>query len=111
MKVYEVIFSPSAQSHLINLFHYIKDASASVGVSSKYIDAVIDYCESFSTFPHRGIKRDDLSLGLRIVNYKKTCVIAIQVTDDKVFIHGVFYGGQDYEAYDWNDRTEAGFDH
>jgi toxin ParE1/3/4 len=81
MMVYEVIFSPSAQSHLINLFHYIKEASASGVVASNYIDAVVDYCEGFRSFPHRGSKREDLRSGLRIVNYRKTCVIAIKVAE------------------------------
>ena len=104
MMVYTVIFSPAAQSHLISLYRYIKESSASVAVVSKYIDAVVDYCEGLSAFPHRGTKRDDIHPGLRIVNYKKTCVIAIQVVNDKVFIHGFFYGGQDYESYGWDEQ-------
>lgn len=104
MMVYTVIFSPAAQSHLISLYRYIKEASVSVAMASKYIDSVVDYCEGLSAFPHRGTKRDDIYPGLRIVNYKKTCVIAIQVVDDKVFIHGVFYGGQDYESYGWDEQ-------
>jgi toxin ParE1/3/4 len=63
-----------------------------------YTDGIISYCESLSTFPQRGTQRDDVRPGLRITNYKKRAVIAFAVTNEEVFILGVFYGGQDYET-------------
>jgi len=58
----------------------------------------VSYCESLSTFPHRGTMRDDVRPGLRITHYKKRAVIAFYVDAEQVSVIGVFYGGQDYET-------------
>ncbi|WP_244137465.1 type II toxin-antitoxin system RelE/ParE family toxin [Burkholderia pyrrocinia] len=36
--------------------------------------------------------------GLRITNYKGSAIIAFAVIGEVVYVIGVFYGGQDYEA-------------
>lgn len=94
---WQVVFSPEAQQQLVELYHYIADA-ASPGVAAGYVDAIVDYCESLSTFPLRGIQRDDVRPGLRITHYKKRAVIAFTAEAGQVAILGVFYGGQNYEA-------------
>jgi len=100
---YEVGFSPLAQAQLENLYRYIADASTPA-TASRYVHAIIDYCESLSAFPLRGTSRADLRPGLRIVNYKKRVAIAFQVQDRKVTIISIFYGGQDYETLLSNDE-------
>ena len=94
---YRVVFSPEAEEQLVALYRYIA-AAASPNIAARYTDAIVTYCESLSTFPHRGAMRDDVRPGLRITNYKKRAVIAFDVTADLVSIIGVFYGGQDYET-------------
>ena len=63
-----------------------------------YTDTIVTYCESLATFPHRGVPRDEVRPGLRITHYLKRAVIAFDVDGDQIFILGMFYGGQDYEA-------------
>ena len=58
----------------------------------------MEYCDGFDTFPHRGIKRDDVRPGLHVVGFRRRATIALTVDNDAVTILGVFYGGQDYEA-------------
>ena len=94
---YRVIFSPEAEEQLAALYRYIA-AAASPSIAARYTDAIITYCESLCTFPHRGAMRDDVRPGLRITHYKKRAVIAFDVTADLVSIIGVFYGGQNYET-------------
>ncbi|MCP3177783.1 MAG: type II toxin-antitoxin system RelE/ParE family toxin [Desulfuromonadales bacterium] len=94
---YRVIFTPEAVDQLAALYHYIAEA-ASPEIAAQYTEAIVSYCESLHTFPHRGIMRDDVRPGLRITNYKKRTVIAFHVDTDLVSIIGVFYGGQDYET-------------
>lgn len=94
---YRVVFSPEAQEQLAELFRYIAEA-ASPGIAKRYTDAIVSYCESLRTFPHRGTRRDDVRPGLRVTNYRKRAVIAFDVSADLVSIVGVFYGGQDYET-------------
>ena len=95
--LYTVVFTPEAESQLTELYRYIAQA-ASPDVAQRYLEAIVTYCESLQSFPHRGSKRDDIRPGLRVTNYKGRCVVAFAVTDKLVSVIGVFYGGQDYEA-------------
>ncbi len=94
---YTVVFSPEAEEQLVDLYRYIAEA-ASPDVAARYTEAVVSYCESLCVFPLRGTMRDDVRPGLRITNYRKRTVIAFTVADDRVYILGVFHGGQDYET-------------
>lgn len=60
--------------------------------------AIFDYCDSLATFPMVSVARDDLRPRLRTIGFRRRVVIAFAVTDESVEIHGVFYGGRDYET-------------
>ena len=94
---YEVIFTPEANRHLAKIYEYIEGES-SPETAQRFTNSIVDYCNGFSIFPNRGTQRDDLRHGLRIVGFRRRGVIAIAVKTNRVFIIGVFYGGQDYEA-------------
>ncbi len=94
---YHVVFAPEAQEQLAALYRYIA-AAASPEIAERYTSAIVTYCASLQTFPHRGSPRDDIRPGMRITNYKKRVVIAFDVDAETVSIIGVFYGGQDYET-------------
>lgn len=94
---YRIVFSPEAEEQLAALYSYIAGA-ASPDIAARYTEAIVAYCESLHTFPHRGTRRDDVRPGLRITNYRKRTVIAFAVDADQVSVIGVFYGGQDYET-------------
>jgi toxin ParE1/3/4 len=94
---YKVIFTPEAQEQAAALYRYIAVA-ASPETAERYTSAIVDYCESLQTFPHRGSCRDDIRPGLRITNFKKRPVIAFEVGAESVTIVGVFSGGRDYET-------------
>ena len=103
-----VVFSPEAEKQLVALYSYIA-AAASPDIAARYTEAIVSYCESLCTFPHRGTMRDDMRPGLRITNYKKRAVIAFDVDAEQVSIIGVFYGGQGYETIlqdDFDDSAE-----
>jgi len=106
---YRVVFSPEAEEQLAALYGYIA-AAASPDIAARYTEAIVSYCESLRTFPHRGTMRDDVRPGLRITNYKKRAVIAFDVDAEQVSIIGVFYGGQDYETI-LQDDFEGGPEH
>jgi toxin ParE1/3/4 len=105
---YRVVFSPEAQEQLAELYRYIAEAASPV-IAARYTEAIVSYCESLRTFPHRGANRDDVRPGLRVTNYKKRAAIAFDVDAERVSIIGVFYGGQDYETIlqdDVDDNSE-----
>jgi plasmid stabilization system protein ParE len=93
---YRIIFSPEAEEQLASLYSYIA-TTASPDIAARYTESIVKYCESLRTFPHRGVRRDDLRPGLRITNYKTRTTIAFDVTGNLISIIGVFYGGRNYE--------------
>ena len=94
---YIVVFTPEAEAQLVELYGYIA-AEASPETAARFTDGIVTYCESLSSFPVRGTRRDDVRPGLRITSYRKRVVIAFAVDADQVQIIGIFYGGQNYEA-------------
>jgi plasmid stabilization system protein ParE len=48
--------------------------------------------------PARSVRRDDIRPGFHLTNYRGRVVIAFAVEGSEVWIIGVFYAGQDYEA-------------
>lgn len=99
MRTYVVVFAPEAEDDLVELFQYIAEQGASLN-AARYTEAIVAYCETLASFPHRGMPRDDIRPGLRITNYRKRAVIAFQVDDAsaRVSILGVYYGGRDFES-------------
>lgn len=96
---YRVQFAPEALDQLDAIEDYIARAGSTI-TATRYVDAIVGYCESLATFPLRGSRRDDLVPGLRITNYRGEVVFAFLVDADAqtVSIAGVFYGGRDYDA-------------
>ena len=94
---YTVVFTPEAEAQLIELYGYIA-AEATPETAARFTDGIVTYCESLSSFPVRGTRRDDVRPGLRITSYRRRVVIAFAVDADQVQIIGIFYGGQNYEA-------------
>jgi toxin ParE1/3/4 len=96
---YRVELAPEAKEQLRTLFRYISMHGSPV-TARDYTTAINQYCKGLCTTPKRGSVHSDLMPGLRIVGYKN-CTIAFSVDDDqrRVTVHGIFYGGQNYE--DW----------
>lgn len=95
---YEVVFAPEADDHLEELFSYIA-YRASVLTAERYSAAVVATCEGLAQFPSRGVPRDDIRPGLRVTHHKGRTIIAYAIDDSnlRVTILGVYHGGRDYE--------------
>ena len=90
---YRVVFSDAAEKDVTELLDSLVPA-AGERVARAYVDRLIDYCAGFETFPERGLRRDDLRPGLRIVGYRDRASIAFLVRDDVVTIVRIFHGGR-----------------
>ena len=101
-----VIFTPEAEEQLTALYRYTAEAT-SPDIAARYTEAIVSYCESLRSFPHRRTMHDDVRPGLRITNYNKRTVTAFDVEAEMVSIIGVFYGGQDYETIIQEDDSDA----
>jgi toxin ParE1/3/4 len=94
---HRIEFSPEALADLIDLYDYIAlhdGAERAIG----YIDRIEECCGNLSVFPDRGIRRDDLRRGLRILGFERRAAIAFRITADTVTILRVLYGGRDIET-------------
>jgi len=92
-----VIFTPRAERHIDSLHAYITE-HASESRADAYVARIVTFCNGLTTFPLRGLQRDDLLPGLRTTGFGRRITIAFVVTSDAVLIEGIFYGGRDFEA-------------
>lgn len=94
-----VVYSPRARRQLTDLYEWIAEQSGFPDRAEGYVTAILEYCDGLASLPLVGAARDDLRPGLRTVGFRRRVVIAFAVTDETVEIHGVFYGGRDYETH------------
>lgn len=93
-----LIFRPSAQRDLADLYQNIRDRTGAPDIAIGYVRRIRAYCEGFVEFPERGIKRDDIRPGLRIAGFERRVAIAFTFDADHVRIGRIFYGGRDYQT-------------
>lgn len=92
-----VVFTRHAEDQLDSLYNYV-EAQSGVARAEAFIDRIVAYCRDLAPFPERGVRRDDLRAGIRILGYRRRLSVAFIVEPQAVVILGVYYGGQDYEA-------------
>lgn len=91
--MHEIRFSPEARADLLALYLFIAERSGDSRAIA-YIDRIEAYCRSFATFPERGMRRDDLVPGLRLVGFERRVSIAFHITADTVTFDRILYAGR-----------------
>ncbi|CAN5379610.1 hypothetical protein BH10PSE7_BH10PSE7_22810 [soil metagenome] len=91
-----VIFSPEAQDDLSRLYEWISEA-AGEAIADAYIDRLERYCLGFDLASERGLLREDIRPGLRIVGFERRITIAFMVDETSATILRLFYGGRNWE--------------
>jgi toxin ParE1/3/4 len=91
---YEVVFAPEARDDLLQLYDYIA-AQSGPARARTFSERILSYCLGFETFPERGMRRDDLRPGLRVVGFTRRVTIAFHISGSLVTIDRVLYGGRD----------------
>lgn len=92
-----IIFTPLAERHIDKLHEYIR-THASEERADRYIGRIVEFCNGLTTFPMRGIQRDDVLPGLRVTGFERRVTIAFVIMADVVLIEGIFYRGRDFET-------------
>jgi toxin ParE1/3/4 len=98
----EVVFTPRAERHIDTLHHYIT-AQANSERADAFVERIVSFCIGLSTFPKRGMPRDDILIGLRTTVFARSVTIAFTVSAREILIEGVHHGGQDFELAYRND--------
>lgn len=96
MKARQVVFAPEAKDDLFALYDWIAGA-ASPDVALSYVERVETYCLGFADAGERGHRRDDIRPGLRVTGFERRLTIALSVTEERVTILRIFYGGRNWE--------------
>ena len=84
-----LIFSSKARQQFRELRRSIASVSSSEVTARNYMSALTDYIEQFPDFPLRGQAFSLHHPGMRIIEFRKTLLIAFLVTDDSVVILSV----------------------
>jgi toxin ParE1/3/4 len=99
-----VILSDRAERQLDNLFETI-EAESGRERAKQFTSSILAYCRGFSTFPERGLRRDDILPGARVVGFRRRVSIVFVVEPGSVVFLGIYYGGQDFESDLKEDST------
>jgi toxin ParE1/3/4 len=92
-----VVFTKLAERQIDELHEYISGQSGEARADG-YVGRIVTFCLGLATFPERGVRRDDILPGLRVMGFERRVTIAFVVVADMVLVEGVFYGGQDFAA-------------
>lgn len=93
---HKVVFGRRAIDDLEDLLGYLAPEMG-VEQARAYVGKIQGYCLGFSTFPERGMLRDDIRPGLRLVGYRYKATIAFFVQEDVVFIARIFHRGRNVD--------------
>ena len=93
--MHRVVFHPRARRELDELYDYIAD-EGSPRQAASFVAKIRNYCLGFSTFPERGVRRDDIEPGIRVVGFRRRVSIVFTVTETEVWILGIYYGGRNF---------------
>lgn len=89
---HKVLFSESADNDLAEIAAYLLPL-AGRRVTDRYLQRLIDYCQSLSLFPNRGMPVGARP-GLRLLGYRRQATIAFSIVDDRITIVRIFHHGQ-----------------
>jgi toxin ParE1/3/4 len=89
-----------AQAHqdIKDIFDWIVSQSSYPPVAEKFVSRIYEKCETLGHFPMKGVARDDLQQGMRILGFERKAVIAYRVLANEVDVTNVFYGGRHWET-------------
>lgn len=79
--------------------------NAGARAAERYVGRVVDACLALEAFPRRGVQRDDLEAGVRMLGFERRVLILYRI-DESVRIGRVLYGGRDVNAAMAEDRDQ-----
>jgi plasmid stabilization system protein ParE len=97
---YIVELSGAAQQDINELLEYLVPRAGTT-IASNYVGRLRAFLEGFEAFPERGMRRDDISPGLRLVGFRRKATIAFRVQGDRVTILRIYHGGRNIEVADF----------
>jgi len=97
---YQVVIRGRALAQLQHLESYIA-AESDPARAARYIATITKFCRGLATFPNgRGRDCSHISPGLRFCGFGKKVTVVFRVISQSgiVSVHGIYYGGQNWET-------------
>jgi toxin ParE1/3/4 len=86
-----ILFAPEASAALFDLRRSLAHRDGEVSADA-FVERFEAWCEAVSDFPERGIRRDDLFPGLRILGFERRMAVAFHLGLDTVTIDLIAHG-------------------
>lgn len=93
---HQVRLTRAAEDDLRDIYSYIA-AFGAPETARAYVNRILGYLSGFDIFPERGMRRDDIRPGLRVIGFERRVSIAFVVEAEDVVILRVFYAGRHVE--------------
>ncbi|WP_421581415.1 type II toxin-antitoxin system RelE/ParE family toxin [Shinella sp. M31] len=94
---YQIRFAPEARDDLLKLYDFIA-AQSGAARAIVYIERIEAFCLGFARFPQRGVARNDILPGLRLVGFEKRITLAFHIAADTVVFDRILYGGRQFSS-------------
>ena len=95
--MHRIAVAPEARNDLKEPYLFIADRIDGDRALA-YVERIETYCKGFANFPERGMGRDDLFPGLRVVGFERRVTIAFHVGEDTVTFLRILCGGRDIDT-------------
>jgi toxin ParE1/3/4 len=97
MRERPVTYRRAAINDLSEIYWHIRTASGQPHIAEQFVRRIKARYEKIGHAPSGGRRRDDLMVGLRVIPFERSAVIAYLIEAKRVRILNVFYGRRDYE--------------
>jgi toxin ParE1/3/4 len=94
---YRIFYTPAAESDLSELISFLAVRGGAQRAFG-YVSRIKTFCDSLEYFPKRGIARDDLEPGLRLIGFENRVTIAFSIELEKILIIRILYGGRNIDT-------------
>lgn len=98
MSSYRVVISEGAENDLIGIYQFILENTGSPTLALERVDHLFEQCHKLHRFPHRGIQRNDIRPGLRLLPIERRSLIAYIIDAEVVRVTNIFHAGQDFDT-------------
>ncbi len=98
MRQLPVSFSEEALTDLEDIFFFLLENGAAVDTGLRFIERIKKKCQKVGHAPHGYPERLGLGMGIRLVPFERSAMIAYRLTEETVEVVRVLYGGRDYDA-------------
>lgn len=93
----EIILTADARDDITDLYDFIANRDGAQRAIA-YVERFQAWLAELAHFPERGMNRNDLFPGLRLLAYRRQLTVAIQVQTERVFVLRVAYRGRDIDG-------------